>query len=668
MPRLENIVAHIANQFNTKTGEVGTDALRLINFTDALGSRSTDLGEKEMTSGLTAEEAKEREQINAFYEVLNSFIEKEQDLKRALDAEQKDRKVIRDTMREVTKLSQQVDNLYSRFRTNFPNSLSEEQFQPFDNVWSKDTFDDSQAMLDTINSYTKSRIALALENQDNEVKQPIAARRGNRRELWGNSRVNPADLIDEAAKPEESSIISMEDIDTKWRDPFNRYQAPNDLRYLSSQLQQASRIMEDMPQTNQEPTGLTIMGLSDAEEELHLNLGKKLLDYSNALDYISSKDPQCNQERFEENLKKVSTLPAFLGQRNKTNQKTNYELIADVLKKDPFGSQDLLDSTLTRAGEALHMDMRVRQLNPDYEYKASKLLDTPTPGGEYLIDLSTNPEDPISDMRIYLNPKEDLATELAKTSFRAPNQNPNPSEAQIRKRANTFKKMPMYKKQAKNPSRMVEILKNKNYSRTLEAFENPFLSCPVEKKKEVLEKLKMLKETDGAFDPVRGRSAKWVSLMNSLDNIDTSDPSTYDNQLKNILTHTEAHMKGKKAISWRDNGINRRFEQDVNILGILAQAGPFAKDRANVLVDRTNYIRTRWWRNDPTISVETSELPLVGRINEDYNQIKQAEHDPYKRNQLKGFYNFDNYSMLQNIPDTKQHKNVQPNLNNNLNP
>lgn len=121
-------------------------------------------------------------------------------------------------------------------------------------------------------------------------------------------------------------------------------------------------------------------------------------------------------------------------------------------------------------------------------------------------------------------------------------------------------------------------------------------------------------------------------------------------QLQSVFDKTEIYQKGKKAIG-RDQGVNRRFSQTVNILGILAQAGDAPKDRCNVLVDRTNYVRTRWGRTQPTISLDEKALPIVKRVNKDHTSIQIAKKDLYQRRNIKADEDYSKYSMLQEMPE-----------------
>ena len=649
MPRLEQIVAHIANQSGAQ--DQGQDVQKINAYLNTLTARYQDLSAREDDEDFSPNEEAELKLVEYLQNKTQEFLEKERELKEALDAQPRNQEAIRSAMRGAMQASNELDNMYTQLKDVYPKSPAVTGSAEFDALWQTETFEDAAETLTDIGNYRRSRVA-----QDIEEGAPEDLFRGRQREYRRGERHqyfsalnDPSDYIDENAEPEECSIISMEDLQGKKRTAYGALDVPTSVTLLSSQLQVAGRLMKT--KVSRDPD------LSDEDNEIYQKVGDKLNEYSAALNNLVHVDPKEEPERYAQNLKKVSTLPAFLGQRNLQNHQTNYKLIANVLDEPISNSSSrLLDNALDGTSNFLQMDLNVRHLNPDFD-------PIRTPGKE---PEAGSADDPIlstkdGDYFFSENPKEDLAKGLAETTFRVQNPNANPSEAQLKKRAAQIKEMPMFVQLSKNPARMEKILRSKDFTRTMQSFVSPFSTCTTARKKETLEKLKMLKEA-GTFDSKQNRSSKWCNLMDSLDAIDTSDPETYDRQLQSIFDKTEIYQKGKKALG-RDEGVNRRFGQSVNILGVLAQAGDAPKDRCNVLVDRTNYVRTRWGRTQPTISLAASTLPMVDKINKDYNEIKVAEKDLYKRHQLKNNQLFPDYGLLQALPDETIKKQPERNLN-----
>ena len=636
MPRLEQIVAHIANQ-SASEDNLGQDALKIQAFSDALSVRSQELTTKVKRQGLSEEEEAELNSIKRLQERTEDFLEKERVLKKALDTRPRNLSQIRRAMRDAMQASTDLDNTYTKMKRDFPSSPTVAGAGEFNELWQTETFEDADETLSDIGNY-RSRLAdivegrtipEPIERQRNALHQPII--------VYDDAN----EYIDETEEPEASDIISAEELMAKNKNRFGQIDAPPALNRLTSQMRYAAQALQSKMA---KADGIRIV-VEDEDFYEYTKLADKLLDYSTAIDRVIHPDPDEDPKIIQEDLKKVSTLPAFLGQRNLTNKKTNYEMTAEVLNQRGSGTtQQIFDSDLIETADFLKMDMDIRHLNPN-----ASILQDSTPGQE-TPDIS-QPIALIDDDSYFIsmNPKEDLAQGLAGALLRVENPNRNPSEAQLNKKAEQVKEMPMFKQLLKDPKRVQKILKEKDYTRTLQSFVSPFSTCTTAKKREVLEKLKMLKELD-TFDPKEHRSDKWCNLMDSLANIDTSKPETYDRQLQSIFDKTEIYQKGKKAIG-RDQGVNRRFSQTVNILGILAQAGDAPKDRCNVLVDRTNYVRTRWGRTQPTISLDEKALPIVKRVNKDHTSIQIANKDLYQRRNIKADEDYSKYSMLNAMPE-----------------
>ncbi|MBO6158556.1 MAG: hypothetical protein J6P72_04735, partial [Firmicutes bacterium] len=236
-----------------------------------------------------------------------------------------------------------------------------------------------------------------------------------------------------------------------------------------------------------------------------------------------------------------------------------------------------------------------------------------------------------------------------------------PSWAEINKEGKSFLKLPMFKQLAKSPERMQSYLKNQNYTDLVQKMNAPFMEGSVEKKREVLEKLKMFSQNRQLMDGPEGRSDKWKNLLSSMQEIDTSKPETYDRQLEKVFGHTEAYMKGKKTKS-SDAGIDRRFEQCLDILGIVAETSDFARDRANILVDRTNHVRTRWLRSQPTVSIEVGSRDAVKQIDSQHAQLMKAKKDPVALEDIKGDAAYDAYTLVGEVEQISESRKASRNL------
>ena len=117
MPRLEQIVAHIANQ-SASEDNLGQDALKIQAFSDALSVRSQELTTKVKRQGLSEEEEAELNSIERLQERTEDFLEKERVLKKALDTRPRNLSQIRRAMRDAMQASTDLDNTYTKMNDN----------------------------------------------------------------------------------------------------------------------------------------------------------------------------------------------------------------------------------------------------------------------------------------------------------------------------------------------------------------------------------------------------------------------------------------------------------------------------------------------------------------------------------------------------------------------
>lgn len=180
MPRLEQIVAHIANQ-SASEDNLGQDALKIQAFSDALSVRSQELTTKVKRQGLSEEEEAELNSIERLQERTEDFLEKERVLKKALDTRPRNLSQIRRAMRDAMQASTDLDNTYTKMKTDFPSSPTVAGAGEFDELWKTETFEDADETLSDIGNY-RSRLAdivegrtipEPIERQRNALDQPI---------------------------------------------------------------------------------------------------------------------------------------------------------------------------------------------------------------------------------------------------------------------------------------------------------------------------------------------------------------------------------------------------------------------------------------------------------------------------------------------------------------
>lgn len=171
---------------------------------------------------------------------------------------------------------------------------------------------------------------------------------------------------------------------------------------------------------------------------------------------------------------------------------------------------------------------------------------------------------------------------------------PRPYSQKLAKEyAKQLKETPMFRKLCKDPQRVKELLTpdpkrpNKQFNAMLYMF-RPFGNVKPEKGREVLQTLKNMLPL---MDPPEGRSKEWRALYESIRSIDPLKlPEDPEKKLQEIYDKTNAYMKGKKSLR-RNEELQNRFDQCLDVLSVLAGSGPYAKLAAEAVVDRVNEVR-----------------------------------------------------------------------------
>ena len=200
---------------------------------------------------------------------------------------------------------------------------------------------------------------------------------------------------------------------------------------------------------------------------------------------------------------------------------------------------------------------------------------------------------------------------------------------------------PVFKRLCKDPRLMNELMTqdpkrpHKQFNAMMNMF-RPFGNAAPAKSREVLQKLQNMLPY---MDPKRGRSSEWKALVDSIERIDLNNPQqSGEAKLQEIYEKNCAYMKGKKSLRSGKSKQNR-FDQSMDVLAVLAEAGPYAKLAAEAVVDRVNEVR-RGNRQD------TVELRSFG-------QQKIASHANRASLQVKGMDPLPEYSAsLPELPET----------------
>ena len=330
-------------------------------------------------------------------------------------------------------------------------------------------------------------------------------------------------------------------------------------------------------------------------------------------------------------LRAVSSLPQVL--------KKNYEALAQKADEDPEYGRELFHQDLKKLSD--HLGLDISELNlPE----------------KAVVDEEAAPlrswQGQIRKVRGIQNHPLNLASyQLARLLVCKVNESKNVpfSYDRMDKAIKDLQETLVFKQIAKNPDRCLKLIREKNTSEIFDGITHPFQAAPLEKKRTALEKLKIYKDSGYLF-PTKGRSPEWQNFSKAIEKIDLSKPETYDQQIQNIIDADEAYMKGKKALS-RDPDRNERVDECMDVMNIISEISPYVKDRVNLLVDRTNQIRTRWNRHQPTFDMDDYDRQSVASVDKLHKLIVQAREDPEKMNLLKNEPRLNNQSLVHPILD-----------------
>ena len=175
-----------------------------------------------------------------------------------------------------------------------------------------------------------------------------------------------------------------------------------------------------------------------------------------------------------------------------------------------------------------------------------------------------------------------------------------------------IKEQPAFKHACKDPTLVRDLLTvdpkqpNKHFNAMMNIFQ-PFGNIDPAKAKQVLEKLQKMQPY---LDVDAGRGPKWKNFTKSVRTIDLNNPNqSGENKLQEIYDMACAYMKGKKSLR-SDDDQQMRFDQALDVLSVLAEAGPYAKLAANSVVDRINEVRLGHDKDYETINL--SEYGMKG--------------------------------------------------------
>lgn len=178
-----------------------------------------------------------------------------------------------------------------------------------------------------------------------------------------------------------------------------------------------------------------------------------------------------------------------------------------------------------------------------------------------------------------------------------------------------LQEQPAFKHACKDPTLVQELLTadpkrpHKQFNAMMNMF-RPFGNIEPEKSRQTLEKIqKMLPY----LDKDAGRSSQWKDFTKSIRAIDLNDPNqSGEKKLQEIYDKTCVYMKGKKSLRG-DEDQQKRFDQSLDVLAVLAEAGPYARLAANAVVDRINEVRLGHDKNYKGIKLEQYGLKGLSR-------------------------------------------------------
>lgn len=428
----------------------------------------------------------------------------------------------------------------------------------------------------------------------------------NKGMMRGGDKIMAAMGLGESSKDRQTLQDQIKDDQTSWpkiikQDAFSRKLRFDDDAYL-----RLTKVLGSAAMTAQDPN----------VKEMLSSAGKNMLTLLNGV----GKEPYYEKQL----LRNAAALPQIL--------KDNYEFLKQKANEDPEYGENLFNKDLKKLSTYLDLDISELHL--------------PEPVAEE-IPPRASWKGQIRNIKMQKDPTlEEAPGQLAKLLVCSVNESKNaPYSAQrMNKAIDELKESQMFKQIAKNPDRCIKLFKEGNPTDIINGMTHPFQAADPDSKRKALEKLKIYKDSGFLF-PTKGRSTEWKNFYNAIDDIDLSKPETYDQQLENIFNADEAYMKGKKALS-KDVDRNERVNECMDVMQIVSEVSPYVKDRVNQIVDRTNHVRTRWGRQQPTFDMDDIGSASFQAVNKIHGMIEAAKEDPQKMEALKNEPKFNKQSLV----------------------
>ena len=340
---------------------------------------------------------------------------------------------------------------------------------------------------------------------------------------------------------------------------------------------------------------------------------------------ISLLDGRKKEPYYEKQLlRNAASLPQIM--------KDNYEFLKQKANEDPEYGENRFNEDLKKLSSYLGVDFSELHL-------PEAVAEAPVPRNSWKGKIRDIKQD--KDISL-----EDASEQLAKLLVCSVNESKNVpySVNRMNKDIREFQETKMFKQIAKNPDRCIKLLKEGNPTDIVNGMMHPFQNAGQDEKRKALEKLKIYKDSGFLF-PTKGRSAEWKNFYNSIDDIDLSKPETFDRQLETVFNTNEAYMKGKKAES-KDIEKNERVKECMDVMQIISGVSPYVKDRVNQLVDRTNEVRTRWGRRQPTFDMDDFGSLEYQAVNKLHGMVEEAREYPEKMEALKNEPKYNKQSIV----------------------
>ena len=303
------------------------------------------------------------------------------------------------------------------------------------------------------------------------------------------------------------------------------------------------------------------------------------------------KDAQ-SKEDVRRGLQQISGLKEFLHGKD-TDGQSGYDKVKELFDDD---NTDLYRS-LSFLENTLQVDLEVSgKLDEDYQ-PAWQVTDTDatSPWEAYARkQLAKKPEtekEQIDCMAKAMVGKFMHALPVLKAE---PGTAPGPEEAFSNSKAGAYAKQlkanPSFKRYFKDPENFQKHMKDPSHLvSTCVNITQPFKNVDRLKQREILGKLTSLfANAQNRYGLTGGK--EWKEYKKSLASIDVNDPDSYDKQLQNVFDKASAYMKGRKSLRG-NKWAQEKFDFAMASIAELSEAGEFAHNAAQALMDRTNEVR-----------------------------------------------------------------------------